>query len=136
MAKMDQTHHFSETTCTHLGAPCPALAKMLQALARALSQARPVTQDDFEICGQSTLDGCPRQCPARFFATHDRIRVFCDVSATAARGPLDQFADTLLSPTSEGFPASQIQEYPCALGEALPKPPPSSKPAPDQTAQL
>lgn len=122
MTILDQTHQFSETTCTHLGGPCPAMARMLRALATALDKARPVTEGDFEICGESILDGCPRQCPARFFATHDRIRVFCDVSPKADRGTLDLFADALLSPTSLGFPADQISAYPCALGEALPRP--------------
>ena len=122
MTKTDQTHHFSETTCRHIGGPCPAMTRMLRALAGALDKARPVTQEDFEICGESILDGCSRECPARFFATHDRIRVFCDVSAEADRRKLDQFADALLSPRSTGFPAGQTATYPCALGEALPKP--------------
>lgn len=125
MTKMERTHHFSQTTCMHLGGPCPALAKMLQALTTALDKARPVTTEDFEICGESVLDGCPRSCPARFFATHDRIRVFCDVTKTAERGKLDLFADMLLDPTSAAQPASGIQERPCALGEVRPKQTPS-----------
>lgn len=121
MTKIDQTHHFSETTCTHIGSPCPAMGEMLRALAGALNTARLVTDEDFEICGESSLNGCPRQCPARFFATHDRIRVFCDVNAEADQSKLDLFADALLSPRSMGFPATQVTAYPCALGEAVPK---------------
>lgn len=122
MTLIDRTHVFSETTCTHLGAPCPAMSRMLQALAGALHQARDVTQEDFEICGQSNLDGCARQCPARFFATHERIRVFCDVQAETERRSLDRFADTLLAPQAAAMVADQISDRPCAFGQALPAP--------------
>ena len=78
---MDQqrSHEFVSTTCMHLGRPCPAAQRMLKALAQALDSARPLTQDDFEISGESRLDGCEKACPARFAANHSRIRVFCDV---------------------------------------------------------
>lgn len=122
MTKIDQTHFFSETICTHTNSPCPAMGKMLRALAGALDKARPTTQEDFEISGESRLDGCSRQCAARFFASHERIRVFCDVNAEADQNRLDQFADMLLSPTSSGLPASGLNPYPCALGEALHRP--------------
>jgi hypothetical protein len=46
MTQADDTDHLSQTTCMHLGAPCPALTKMLQALAAALSKARRLTDAD------------------------------------------------------------------------------------------
>lgn len=133
---MEQTHHFSQTRCMHLGGPCPALGKMLQALAGALDKARPVTEEDFEICGESILDGCPRHCPARFFATHDRIRVFCDVTDTAERAELDLFADMLLSPAGTPQAASRISQRPCALGEVRPRQPRPAVPLRLQPAAL
>lgn len=120
MTATETTHHFSESICSHLGAPCPAMHRMLRALAGALEKAKPLTEDDFEICGASELDGCNRQCPARFFATHDRIRVFCGVSAEGDRSGLDRFADSLLSPDAVNIPTGRFAELPCAFGEAVP----------------
>ncbi|UWS80127.1 hypothetical protein N1037_03615 [Phaeobacter sp. G2] len=127
MTPMDQTttketHHFSQSICMHLGKPCPALTRMLTALAGALDKARPVTSAEFELCGDSLLDGCARHCPARFIASHDRIRVFCDVSEAADTATLDLFADTLFQPDSRAFSTTKLHQPPCAMGEALPKP--------------
>lgn len=121
MTKLDQTHYMSQTSCIHMGGTCPALARMLETLTAALNKARPVTTDDFEICGESKLDGCQRNCPARFFAAHDRIRVFCDVSQSAEREDLDHFADMLMDPRQIAKPAIAIQERPCAFGEVRPR---------------
>ena len=80
---IELTHDFVATTCLHLGRPCPAAERMLRALADALAQARGVTREDFEMTGESQLDGCEKACPARFAARHDRIRVFCDVAGVS-----------------------------------------------------
>lgn len=117
----EQTHHFSQSICMHHGAPCPALARMLTALAGAVDKARPVTTAEFELCGESLLDGCARHCPARFIATHDRIRVFCDVTDTTETQALDRFADSLFQPNSPAFSAAKLERRPCAMGEALAK---------------
>ena len=120
MENPEQTHDFVATTCLHLGRPCPAAERMLRALAGALDRARGVTQEDFEISGESQLDGCEKACPARFAASHDRIRVFCDVSATTETETLDRFADAMLSPDMIALHASSSAEVPRAFGEARP----------------
>ena len=128
MTKVDQrsgkeTHYFSQSICMHQGAPCPALARMLTALAGAVNKARPVTAPEFEMCGESLLDGCARHCPARFIATHDRIRVFCDVSEETDTKSLDLFADSLFQ-AGAGSPSTvALSPPPCAMGEAIPKRP-------------
>jgi len=120
MENPEQTHDFVATTCMHLGRPCPAAERMLRALAGALDRARAVTRDDFEISGDSQLDGCEKACPARFAASHDRIRVFCDVSASTETETLDRFADAMLSPDMADLPARSAAEVPRAFGEARP----------------
>ncbi len=116
-----ETHHFSQSICMHLGAPCPALSRMLAALAGAVDKARPVTTPDFELCGESLLDGCARHCPARFIATHDRIRVYCDVEAATDSKALELFADSLFQPDAQGFSGTQLDHRPCAMGQAIPR---------------
>lgn len=115
-----ETHHFSQSICMHQGSSCPALSRMLRALAAAVDKARPVTAPEFELCGESLLDGCARHCPARFVATHDRIRVFCDVRAAADTLSLDRFADSLFQPNAGAFSAAMLEHPPCAMGEAIP----------------
>ncbi|MEP2717973.1 hypothetical protein [Pseudophaeobacter sp.] len=110
-------HHVSQSICMHLGSPCPSLARMLEALSGALDKARDVTEADFQICGESRLDGCDRHCPAQYVASHDRIRVFCDVSKEADTEALNLFADALFSPVSSGIAAAVIAQRPCAIGE-------------------
>ena len=121
MTQAEETHHLSQTTCMHLGTHCPALTRMLQALATAMTKASALTDADFAFSGESFLDGCNRRCPARFVASHARIRVFCDVTPDADTAELDLFADTLLLSASPGSPASRIKQRPCAFGEVLPR---------------
>ena len=115
------THDFVATTCLHLGRPCPAAERMLRALAGALDKARHVTQEDFEIIGDSQLDGCEKACPARFAARHDRIRVFCDVAPATETAALDRFADAMLSPALDSFGLASAEAMPRAFGEARPR---------------
>ncbi|MCD9148103.1 hypothetical protein [Pseudophaeobacter flagellatus] len=117
-------HRISQSLCLHTGTSCPALARMVTALTGALDKARPVTTPDFELCGESKLEGCPRTCAARFVASHHRIRVFCDVPPAAETSALDRFADALLVPSQEAFPlvASTLPHRPCALAQVLTKP--------------
>jgi len=120
MSKTETTHDFVATTCLHLGRPCPAAERMLRALAGALDKARGVTREDFEISGESQLDGCEKACPARFAASHDRIRVFCDVTPATETETLDRFADAMLSPDVMHVGAASVAEMPRAFGEARP----------------
>ncbi|MBY6140795.1 hypothetical protein KUV26_15245 [Leisingera daeponensis] len=117
----DKTHFYAATDCKHLGKPCPAAERMIAKLAEAMTKAKPLTQEDFEITGTTALDGCPRNCPAQFAASHDRIRLFCGVGEDAPREGLDRFADAILSREGTGFAASSLNARPCALMEALPK---------------
>lgn len=114
------THGFAVTTCNHLGAPCPALHRMLVALSQALTAAEHVTEAGFEISGDSTLDGCPKRCPARFFASADQIRVFCGTTGTTDRAQLDRFADAIFSDQTTPLPALHKTARPCAIGTATP----------------
>ncbi|KIC21574.1 hypothetical protein [Leisingera sp. ANG-Vp] len=117
----DQTHFYAATDCKHLGRPCPAAERMIAKLAEAMTKAKPLTQEDFEITGTSALDGCSRNCPAQFVASHDRIRLYCGVGEDAPREGLDQFADAILNRDGKGFAAGALKSRPCALMEALPK---------------
>ncbi|WP_264211093.1 hypothetical protein [Leisingera thetidis] len=117
----DQTHFYAATDCKYLGRPCPAAERMIAKLAEAMTRAKPLTQEDFEITGTTALDGCPRTCPAQFAASHDRIRLYCGVGGEAPREGLDRFADAILSRGGTGFAASKLDARPCALMEALPK---------------
>lgn len=114
------SHIFTATLCRHTGRTCPALARMAEKLAQAMDKAKPVTTEDFEIEGNSTLKNCPHACSARFRASHERIRIFCDVGADEDGNRLDQFADTLLSPEAVMLPAGWLAQPPCALLEAVP----------------
>ncbi|MFS4581066.1 hypothetical protein [Phaeobacter sp. C3_T13_0] len=116
----DKTHSYSLSTCQHLGRPCPAAERMLSRLATALGQARGVTADDFEIAGTCQLAACGQPCQAKFNASHDRIRIYCGVSAEADQNSLDHFADALFNevPNSRIFP--KLSEYPCGLAQARP----------------
>lgn len=118
----DQTHGYTATDCPDLGRPCPAAERMITRLAAALTQARPLTQEDFEITGNTVLDGCPKSCPAQFAASHDRIRIYCGVEAQTPRAGLDRFADAMFSPGDSGFAATTAKARPCALIEAIPNP--------------
>ena len=114
----------SQSLCLHTGGPCPALARMVTALTGALDKARPVTTPEFELSGESKLEGCPRTCDARFVASHHRIRVFCDVPPAAEISALDRFADAFLAPAQTDFPlvASTLPHRPCALAQVLTNP--------------
>lgn len=113
------THLLTATTCQHTGSTCPALVRMAENLTQAMTTAKPVTTEDFEIQGNNTLTHCPKACPAKFQASHDRIRIFCGVAEEADMGRLNLFADALLSPDNRGF-VSPGGPVPCAMVEALP----------------
>lgn len=122
----DKTHVYAATDCKYLGKPCPAAQRMVAKLAEALSAARPLTEDDFEITGSTRLEGCPRACPAQFAASHERIRIYAGVDDSAPPAELDRFADAILGPLSAagstgGLAAATLKTRPCALVEALPR---------------
>lgn len=113
------THLFSATVCQHTGKNCPAVNRMAEKLAQAIAASKPITTDDFEIEGDSVLKHCPHDCHARFVATHDRIRIFCDVTSEIETSDLNRFADALLKPSS-GPITLALSQSPCALVEVLP----------------
>lgn len=83
------------TICPHLGRPCPAATRMLQALTRAGRAARRLTPD-LEMTGTSRLDGCPRQCPAVYRLSPAGAAVFCGVTDATEAEALDRFAARFL----------------------------------------
>ncbi|TMV06794.1 hypothetical protein FGK63_11760 [Ruegeria sediminis] len=114
------THLFSATLCQQTGEPCPALARMAEKLAGAMTTAAPMTAEDFKVEGTCTLEHCPSGCAARFEAGHGRIRVFCGVDADADGDRLNQFADMLLHPEAGFLPSGWLTRMPCALLEGIP----------------
>lgn len=120
MTKPMTKRDFIASNCPHLGRPCPAADHMLRTLAQAMDAAQPVTAEDFEITGDSQLQGCPNGCPARYIASHNRIRIFCGVDAAAQAHTLDQYADHMLSPNYTPMPAHVAANAPRAFAEARP----------------
>lgn len=115
----NDTHLLMATTCQNTGETCPALMRMAEKLTQAMTTAKPMTTEDFEIEGNSSLIHCPKACPARFQASHGRIRIFCGVDDQADMAKLNLFADAMLS--SEGSAFVPVGgPTPCAMVEALP----------------
>ncbi len=121
----NETHDCAATHCPKLGRPCPAATRMLKALSASMTQAKGVTEDNFQMTGHAGLNACPEGCMARFVASHYRIRVFCDVADTADQTDLDRFADVMLCDTSPGTVGlGKLPARPCALAQATPQRPP------------
>ena len=113
------SHLFTATVCQHTGETCPAVQRMVEKLSQAMVASKPMTSDDFEIEGNSVLKHCPMECPARFTASHDRIRIFCGVTPEAETDDLNRFADTLFDLHPRPLAAGTFQR-PCAIAEAVP----------------
>ncbi|WP_240336760.1 hypothetical protein [Tropicibacter sp. Alg240-R139] len=113
------THLFTATVCQHTGKTCPAVQRMAEKLSQAMEASKPVTSDDFEIAGNSVLNHCPMECPAKFEASHDRIRIFCGVTPEAETEDLNRFADALFDPHPHPLTSTRF-ERPCAIVEAEP----------------
>lgn len=127
----DKTHRFSATVCRHTGRPCPAAARMMRKLARAMAAARPLTDEAFEISGTADLAGCPRQCAAKYTASHSGIRLFAGVSETADDAVLNRFADALLDPDGRPLTGAALTPVPCAMVDAKPIAPAPAQPQAD-----
>ena len=84
------------TMCPHLGRPCPAATRMLQALERAGRAARRVTPE-LDMTGTGQLDGCARACSAVFHLSPEGVAVFCGVSDEADVPALGRFAADFLA---------------------------------------
>ncbi|MBT8155352.1 hypothetical protein KMP13_16045 [Epibacterium ulvae] len=121
----NETHDCAATHCPKLGRPCPAAMRMLKALSASMTQAKGVTEDNFQMTGQAGLNACAEGCMARFVASHYRIRVFCGVSITADQSDLDRFADVMLCDASPGPKGlGNLPIRPRALAQAVPQRPP------------
>ncbi len=118
----NKTHDCAVTHCMLLGRPCPAAQNMLNALSASMDRAKGLTKDEFEIAGQTGLSACAKGCMARFVASHQRIRIFCDVSDQADQSGLDRFADAMLC-TDASTMLTHVTETPAALAQAIPRPP-------------
>lgn len=119
----NKTHDCAATHCTKLGRPCPAAMRMLKALSASMATAKGITEENFQMTGQAALNACAEGCMARFVASHDRIRVFCDVDKTANQSDLDLFADIMLCDTSPTAVAlAPLPVRPRALAQALSHP--------------
>ncbi|WP_461403740.1 hypothetical protein [Falsiruegeria mediterranea] len=113
------SHLFTATVCQHTGRTCPAVQRMAEKLSQAMMASKPITSGDFEIEGSSVLKHCPMECPAKFTASHDRIRIFCGVTPEAETEGLNRFADALFDPDPNPLTLTQF-ERPCAIAEAVP----------------
>ncbi len=113
-----KTHEFTATVCQRTGKPCPALAQMARALTQAMSTARPVTTDEFQVEGSSELSHCPDGCTARFRAHPDQVRVFCGTDPEVETDRLDDYADMMFGSTFSTLPSSLLANPPCAMLEA------------------
>ncbi|MCL6282318.1 hypothetical protein M3P21_02155 [Ruegeria sp. 2012CJ41-6] len=107
---------FAETQCLITGKPCPALARMVDRLADAMDSARTVTAADFEIEGSAQLAHCGQDCTAVYRANHARIRMFAGVAETADLDVMNLYADAMMDPEGQGFPAPDSAP-PCAMIE-------------------
>lgn len=112
------SHLFTTTVCQHTGKTCSAVQRMAEKLSQAMVASKPITSDDFEIEGNSVLKHCPMECPARFTASHDRIRIFCGVTPEAKTDDLNRLADALFDPHPGPVAAGEFQR-PCAMAEAV-----------------
>lgn len=118
----NETHNCAATHCPKIGRPCPAAMRMLKALSASMSQAKGVTEDNFEMTGQAGLNACPDGCMARFVASHSRIRVFCGVTDAAEQSDLDRFADIMLCTKRTSLTSlGKLTERPRALAQAVPQ---------------
>ncbi|MDP5218364.1 hypothetical protein Q5Y75_14120 [Ruegeria sp. 2205SS24-7] len=108
---------FAATQCLKTGKPCPALARMVDRLATAMSSARSVTAADFEIEGSAQLFHCGQDCTALYRANHARIRMYAGVAETTDLDVMGRYADAMMDPEGRGFPAPGIAP-PCAMVEA------------------
>jgi sulfite reductase beta subunit-like hemoprotein len=124
----DKTHSYSATLCRHTGKTCPAAARMMRKLAGAMAAAETLTDEDFELTGTADLSGCPRQCTARYAASHLGIRLFAGVGADADDAGLNRIADALLNPDGRPLAGLNGQSVPCAMLDARPRPAQAARP--------
>jgi hypothetical protein len=115
----DKNYDYSATICRHTGKPCAALGRLAATLTQAVDKAVSATGPDFELDGAIAVNGCARDCRARFAASQVRTRLFCDVSEDAPQAALDKLADVMLGNLeTDGFPAMPPAHVPCAMLQA------------------
>ena len=115
----DTNYDYAATICQHTGKPCPALARLAKSLTHAVERAVAATGPDFELDGAIAVNGCARDCQARFSASRTRTRLFCDVAEDAPLPALDRLADVMLDDVdSAGFPSLSANQMPCAMLQA------------------
>lgn len=112
---------FAATLCQKTGKPCPALAMMADRLALAMTSARQVTAEDFEIEGSAQLRHCGLECTARYRANHARIRMFAGVEDSSDLDVMDRYLDAIMTVEGREFPATGTPP-PCAMIEARLRP--------------
>ena len=117
----DKTYSYAATLCQHTGRPCPAAARIVKQLTQAVHRAGAATSPDFEIDGSADVQGCDRNCTARFVATQDQIRLFCGVSDDTANTTLDRIADALFDMSSP-LASPGAAHIPCAMLQARTRP--------------
>jgi hypothetical protein len=116
----DKTHEFTATVCMQTGRPCPAMARILRALTRSVSSSAKMCDPNFLIEGSIDLDGCEYECTARYSASGERVRLYCNAGEDVAQPALDRYADLALGQSTASIPTQQISVYPCALSESRP----------------
>lgn len=115
-----QTHQFTATLCQRTGQTCPALARAARALTQAMASATPTASEDLEIDGSIELTHCARGCSARFRASAELIRFYCDADPETTPEALEGYAELMFGTRLAPLPAKGINAIPCAMLEATP----------------
>ena len=79
---MNDNQELISTNCPRIGRVCPAAEAMARTLARADRCARQAVPD-FEMTGQTALDGCSLHCAALFELSGQGVALYCGVEAEA-----------------------------------------------------
>ena len=115
----DKTYDYSATLCQYTGKPCAALARLAGTLTQAIDRAVAAAGPEFEMEGSIAVNGCARDCTARFISSRTRTRLFCDIADDVPQVSLDRLADVMLGDAeSPGFPALPTSHMPCSMLQA------------------
>lgn len=102
------------THCCRTGRQCHAALN----LARKLSSAGKLacsTQPDFEMTGESRLDGCPLSCIARFALSQQGVELYCGAEPDDDLDDLATFANGFVDGGDSMPPSGDLTRPPLAF---------------------